>query len=170
MGGVGSGIPGTATPLFGSVASGVAMGAECPVLLIPMDSGVPEIKQAAIAFDEVDTLVELSNKTNFLREALSPVISFAHVRYHDEVSEEMMELELLRKMFKNDFPDYPAGFDLLPEGDITKVLTDYALDRDIDLLILGRHARGWVMSLLVPSELPDIVRACPVPMLIVPVS
>lgn len=170
MGGVGSGIPSPVTPVFGSVAKGVAMGAECPVLLIPQNSGVPEIKQAAIAFDDVKSLVSLSKQTDFIRKALSPAMHFTHVLYHDDASEEMMELNLLKEMLKNDFPDYPVDFDLLPEGDVTNLLIDYSLERDIDLLILGRHARGFIMNLLIRSEIPDIVGSCGIPMLVVPLS
>lgn len=170
MGGVGSGRPSPVTPVFGSVARGVATRAACPVLLIPQNAGVPKIAQAAIAFDEVDTLVALSDKTAFLRKALSPEMHFTHVLYRDEVSEEMMELNLLHEMLNNDFPDYAVDFDLLPAGDVTNVLIDYALERDIDLLILGRRPIGFMMNLLVRSEIPDIVGSCAIPMLIVPLS
>lgn len=170
MGGVGSGIPSRVTPVFGSVARGVATRADCPVLLIPQNAGVPKIAQAAIAFDEVSTLVTLSDKAAFLRRALSPAMHFTHVLYRDEVSEELMETDLLHEMLNNNFPDYAVDFDLLPEGDVTNVLIDYSLERDIDLLILGRHSRGFLMNLLVRSEIPDIVGSCGIPMLVVPLN
>jgi nucleotide-binding universal stress UspA family protein len=171
MGGVNSGISSPATPFFGSVAKGVASQASCPVLLIPMGKGVPKIEHAAIAFDEVSTLVELSEKTDFLRKALVPAMHFTHVLYRDEVREEMMELDLIREVVNNDFPDYKVDFSLLPEGNLTNALIDYSLDRDIDLLILGRqHSRGFLMNLLVKSEIPDIVGSCDIPMLIIPLD
>jgi nucleotide-binding universal stress UspA family protein len=170
MGGVGSGIPSRVTPVFGSVARGVAMRAACPVLLIPQNAGVPKVTQAAIAFDEVKSLVELSDKTTFLRKGLSPKMHFTHVLYQDPVSEEMMELDLLHEMLNNEFPDYAVDFDLLPEGDVTNVLIDYSLTRDVDLLILGRHSRSFLMNLLVRSEIPDIVGSCGIPMLVVPLT
>lgn len=170
MGGVGSGITSQVTPVFGSVAKGVAKRTECPVLLIPQNAGVPEIAQAAIAFDEVNTLVALSDKTAFLRKALSPKMHFTHVLYRDEVSEEMMELDLMQEMLNNDFPDYAVDFDLLPEGDVTDVLIDYSLGQNVDLLILGRHSRGWLMDLLTGSVIPNIVGSCGIPMLVVPLN
>jgi nucleotide-binding universal stress UspA family protein len=170
MGGVGSGIPSRVTPVFGSVAKGVVMGAECQTLLIPQNSGVPKIEHAAIAFDEASTLIELSDKATFLRKALAPAMHFTHVLYRDDVSEEMMELDLLRKMVKKNFPDYTVDFDLLPEGDIANVLIDYSLEQNIDLLILGRHSRGFFMNLLVKSEIPDIIGSCGIPMLIIPLT
>lgn len=170
MGGVGSGLSSRVTPLFGSVAKGVATKASCPVLLIPQNAGVPVIKQAAIAFDEVKTLVALSDQTAFLRQALAPKMHFIHVLYEDGVTEKKMELDMLHAMLNNDFPDYAVDFDLLPGGDITSALIDYSLERDVDLLILGRHTRGFFMDLLVKSEIPDIVGSCGLPMLIVPLT
>ena len=170
MGGVGSGIPSQVTPFFGSVAKSVAALAGCPVLLIPSGTGVPEIKHAAIVFDEVSTLVGLSEKTDFLRNELAPAMHFTHVLYRDEVSEDMMELDLVRKILDSDFPDYAVDFNLLPERDVTKALVDYSLKRDIDLLILGRHSRGFLMNLLVKSQIPAIVGSCDVPMLIIPLN
>ncbi|SER03991.1 universal stress protein [Neolewinella agarilytica] len=170
MGGVGSGIPNQATPVFGSVAKGVAMQAECPVLLIPQNTGVPKIERAAIAFDIVETLKELSDKTAFLRKALSPKMRFTHVLYQDDAREELIELDLLREVLKNDFPDYDVDFDLLPKGDVTNVLIDYALEEDIDMLILGRRPMSLIMNLLVKSEIPDIIGTCAIPILVAPLS
>jgi nucleotide-binding universal stress UspA family protein len=82
----------------------------------------------------------------------------------------MMELDLVRKILDSDFPDYTVDFNLLPEGDVTKALVDYSLKRDIDLLILGRHSRGFLMNLLVKSQIPAIVGSCDVPMLIIPLN
>jgi nucleotide-binding universal stress UspA family protein len=82
----------------------------------------------------------------------------------------MMKLDLVRKMLNNDFPDYAVDFNLLPEGNVTRTLIDYSLKRDIDLLILGRHSRGFLMNLLVKSEIPDIVGSCDIPMLVIPLN
>lgn len=168
MGGVGSGIPSRVTPVFGSVARGVAKKAECPVLLIPRNSGVPDIRSAAIAFDEATTLVTLSDATKFLRKALTPDMRFAHVVYRSILNEEAMEYDLLHTMLHSDFPDYAVEFDMLPKGEVTNKLIDYSLEQDVDLLILGRHDRGFLSNLLVSSEIPEIVSTCGIPMLIVP--
>lgn len=170
MGGVGSGTPNQAMPLFGSVARAIALRASCPVFLIPQNYGVPQVRHSAIAFDKAPTLVELSAKSQFLREALSPKMHFTHVQYKDKVREEMMEQELLNELLDNDFPGYPVEFDQLPEGDITNVLIDYALERDIDLLILGRHPHNFLRKLLLRPDISDIVGACAIPMMVVPLG
>ncbi len=168
MGGVGSGIPSEVTPVFGSVAKGVANQAECPVMLIPQNAGVPVINQAAIAFDEVSNLVILSDETAFLRKALATPMRFTHVMYYDETTEDMPELNVLREVLRTDFPGYAVDFDLLPPGNVTDILIDYSLERDVDLLILGRHKRSFFDRLINGSQIPEIVGSCGIPMLIVP--
>ncbi|MBC6995121.1 universal stress protein [Neolewinella lacunae] len=170
MGGVGSGIPSRVTPVFGSVAKGVATQAECPVLLVPQNAGVPQIKQAAIAFDEVRNLVVLSDKTAFLQKGLAPHMRFTHVLYHGESASEVPELNLLREVLRKDFPHYAVDFDLLPPGNVTDTLIDYSLERDIDLLILGRHQRSFFDLLINGSEIPEIIGSCGIPLLIVPLT
>lgn len=170
MGGVGSGTPGRVVPLFGSVARAVAMRTRCPVIFIPKNYGLPAIKHTAIAFDKVPALIELSKKSRFLRKALSPSIHFTHVLYQDKLSEEMMEQDLLYEVFVNKFPGYAVDFDHLPKGKIVNVLLDYALERNIDLLILGRRCRGFLMDLLIKSDIPDIVASCAVPLLLIPLT
>ncbi|NJC26985.1 universal stress protein [Neolewinella antarctica] len=171
MGGVDSGISSPVTPYFASVAKEVVTLAGCPVLLIPPHTGAPDIKHAAIAFDEVSTLVGLSEQSEFLREALTPTMHFTHVLYREEESEELMELGLLRKMLNNDFPDYEVEFDLLPSGNVTKALVKYSREGNIDLLILGRRqSKGFLTKLLVKSETPDIVELCNIPTLVIPLG
>jgi nucleotide-binding universal stress UspA family protein len=170
MGGVGTGLSSRVTPVFGSVARAVAMRAECPILLIPKIAGTPEISKAAIAFDEVDALNELSEKTAFLRKALSLKMSFTHVAHPNPISEEHTEIDLMRTILNNAFPDYNIDFDFLPTGDITNTLLDYTLERDVDLLIMGRHPRSYLMRLLVKSEISGLLDVSCAPILVVPLT
>jgi nucleotide-binding universal stress UspA family protein len=170
MGGVGTGLSSRVTPVFGSVARAVAMRSDCPVLLIPKIAGVPKIQNAAIAFDEADALVELSKKTAYLRKALSLKMSFTHVFYPNSISEELMELDLLRAMLEDAFPDYDVDFDFLPQGDVTNTLLDYTLERDIDMVIMGRHPQNFLSRLLVKSEISGLLDVSGAPVLVVPLT
>ncbi|MEO0734178.1 MAG: universal stress protein [Bacteroidota bacterium] len=171
MGGVGTGLSSRVTPVFGSVARSVAMRAACPVLLIPQVAGVPDIKKAAIAFNEADALIELSEQTAFLRKALSPKMSFTHVVYPDEAKEERMELDLMEAMMQDAFPEYyDVDFDLLPPGVVTKTLLRYTEDNAIDLLIMGRHPRNFLTRLLTKSEIAEMLGISGAPVLVIPLS
>lgn len=170
MGGVGSSIRNEASPLFGSVARKVALKAACPVLLIPQGSGVPTIKTASIAFDQAFTLVQMSDKTRFLREALKPAIRFVHVMYAQALTEEIIELELMSEMINTSFPEYDASFDFLQPGNTTNQLNDYTLENDIDLLIVGNWPKGFFAELLIRSEVRDLIGVSSAPLLVIPLS
>ncbi|TXF87597.1 universal stress protein [Neolewinella aurantiaca] len=170
MGGVGTGLSSRVSPVFGSVARAVAMRADCPVLLIPKIAGVPAIKSAAIAFDEPDALIQLSAKTGFLRKALSLEMSFAHVMYPESLVEETIENNLMQSILTKAFPDYDVDFKFLPQGDITNVLLDYTLEKEIDLLILGRHSRNFLMRLLLKSEISGLLDVSCAPVLVIPLD
>ncbi len=171
MGGVGSGKENTASLLFGSVAREVAMRAACPVFLIPSNGGVPDIRYAAISFDYAGTLAELSEKTDFLRQAFAPAMHFAHVRYRNPRSEEVLMTELLRKSGDDDFPDYAADYDLLPAtDDVADALFNYTVENKVDLLVLGRYPESFLTRLLFSSKLPDIIDSSGTPLLIIPLD
>lgn len=170
MGGVGTGLSSRVTPVFGSVARSVAMRAACPVLLIPQIADVPEIHQAAIAFDEADALIELSEKTAFLRKALSLKMRFTHVAHQNSIIEEITELDLLQAMLSNAFPDYDANFDLLPPGEVASTLLAYTLEQNVDLLIMGHHPRNLLTRLLAKSEISELLGVSGAPILVVPLT
>jgi hypothetical protein len=146
------------------------MRAECPVLLIPKIAGIPGISKAAIAFDEVAALSELSEKTAFLRKALSLKVSFTHVAHPDPVSEKHTELDLMHSILNDAFPGYDIDIKILPTGDVTNTLLDYTLERDVDLLIMGRHPRSYLMQLLVKSEISSLLNVSCAPILVVPLT
>ncbi|CAH1000689.1 hypothetical protein LEM8419_01823 [Neolewinella maritima] len=168
MGGVGTGLSSSVTPVFGSVARSVALQAACPVLLIPQLAGVPDIRKAAIAFDETETLMELSTRFDVLREAFNPHVSVIHVLFQDTRREEHVELSLIKAMFHDTFPHRAVDFDFLPEGDLTERLTNYTKDHHIDLLVVGRQSRNLFTQLLVRSEVGHLLDVSGVPVLVIP--
>ncbi|NJB87199.1 nucleotide-binding universal stress UspA family protein [Lewinella marina] len=170
MGGVGTGQSSTVTPVFGSVARAVALRASCPVLLIPQLAGVPDIYRAAVAFDGVETLTEISERIAFLREALMPQMAFTHVMFRDPVQEEVMELDLMEAMFLDAFPGYEADFRFLPPGDVNDRILEYAEEEDVDLLIVGRYPRNFFTQMLAGSGVAGLISSSGVPVLVVPLA
>ncbi len=170
MGGVGTGLSGKVTPTFGSVARSVAMRSGCPVLLIPKIAGEPDLKRAAVAFDNTETLIELSRRTEGLRGALSLEMTFVHVVLDSSRAEEALERELTRALLRNAFPDYRADFEFLPPGDVTFALYDYTSEEDVDLLVMGRQPRNFLERLLNRSDISRLLGITGNPMLVVPLT
>lgn len=170
MGGVGSGAVSRVTPLFGSIASSVTMNAGCPVILVPQGANVPDIKVAAIAFDAVHDLEQVSDGFSFLREGLEPKMRFVHVLDQDDEQEQAKETELLETVLDTTFPGYPVELDLLPPGKTALRLLEYTLTSSVDLLVMGHRKRGLFKRLFVGSEILPVLEKNGTPMLVVPIS
>ena len=161
MGGVGSSRSSTAEPhRFGSVARAIALRARVPVLLIPNGYGTPSVTRIAFAFEDPETLRNVRQTTAFLARALR----VQDVRYVRQPSAVPPPLPAAT-------PATHPGTDTLPAGDLPDVLAEYVLEADVDLLIVGRRRGGSLFErLFLPSRVRPLLRRCPVPLLIVPLT
>lgn len=170
MGGVGTGRVTTVTPSFGSVARSVAMQSACPVFLIPPGYGKPDIRVVSLSFEQVAPLRETSDGMEFLRKALKPEMRFVHVEDASSSQEAKVELDLLNTVMESDWPGYPVELDVLPSGSVSAKLTDYTLEENVDLLVLGRRTRGFFKRLFVSSDTAPMLSYSAVPVLVVPIQ
>jgi universal stress protein A len=53
------------------------------------------------------------------------------------------------------------------EGSPVEEIVDYAREKDIDLIVLGTHGRGWLTHVLLGSVAEKVVRKAPCPVLTV---
>jgi nucleotide-binding universal stress UspA family protein len=53
------------------------------------------------------------------------------------------------------------------EGSPVEEIVDYAREKDIDLIVLGTHGRGWLAHVLMGSVAEKVVRKAPCPVLTV---
>jgi universal stress protein A len=53
------------------------------------------------------------------------------------------------------------------EGSPVEEIVDYAREKDIDLIVLGTHGRGWLAHALLGSVAEKVVRKAPCPVLTV---
>jgi nucleotide-binding universal stress UspA family protein len=170
MGGVGTGSVSTVTPIFGSVARSVAMQSACPVFLIPPGYGKPDIRVISISFEQVDPLKETSYGMDFLRKALKPEMRFVHVEDANASQEAKVELALLNTVMESDWPGYPVELDVLTAGPVSLKLTDYTLEENVDLLVLGRRKRGFFKRLFISSDTAPMLSYSAVPVLVIPIK
>ena len=56
------------------------------------------------------------------------------------------------------------------EGAPVEEIVDYAKEKDIDLIVLGTHGRGWLAHALMGSVAEKVVRKAPCPVLTVRVA
>lgn len=170
MGGVGSGVVSTVTPMFGSVARSVVEKADCPVLLVPKDFDRPAVSCASIAFDNVAELRQISDGFTSIRKSLWPAMRLVHVRDFSEREEARKELDLMEEKLSNGFPDYAVELDLLDPGITAFRLLEYVDENNVDLLVMGRQKRNFIQRLFVNSEASQVIDHGVIPMLFIPVE
>lgn len=170
MGGVGTGAGVQMPGIYGSVATPVVMRSRCPIILIPKGHKSTKIDRVAIAFDNAGEVARIGQFSSRIVEALKPELRYVHVSDADWPKEIVTEEGFIDLTFGKDFSDYTFKFDVLPEGDVVDRLTQYTTDEAIDLLVLGGKRQGFWQRLFDDHHLKPIIRACEVPMLIIPFS
>lgn len=170
MGGVGAGAGISPPGMYGSVATPVAMRGSCPVVLIPKDYGAVTVKRLAIAFDDTDELVRIGQFSKSIIATLRPDVRYVHVSKANWREEFENEDDFMDLIWGKGVPSFTYAFDVLPEGNVAEQLDQYAEDKQVDLLILGGKRRGFWSRLFDKKHLKPIIKACRVPMLIIPFS
>lgn len=170
MGGVGAGAGIHLPGLYGSVATPVALRGGCPVILIPKGYGPVVVEKLAIAFDDADEIVRIGKFSKSIIEILKPEVRYVHVSKADWREELENEDDFLDLTWGKNLPSYIYESDLLPAGDVTKQLSQYVDDKQIDLLVLGGKHQGFWSRLFDKNHLKPIIQAGKVPMMIIPFS
>jgi nucleotide-binding universal stress UspA family protein len=168
MGGVGAGVGVKMPGVYGSVATPVVMRSGCPIMLIPKGHKSTKINRLAIAFDEADEVSRIGKFSRRIVEALQPELRYVHVSKASWPAEIETEEDFIHLTLGKAFSDYSFKFDILPEGEVVDRLTQYTKDEEIDLLVLGGKRQGFWQRLFDDHHLKPILRACEVPMLIIP--
>lgn len=170
MGGFGTGSGLKMPGIYGSVATPVVMRSKCPVMLIPKGYESTEISRVAIAFDNANEVERIGKFSSRIVEALQPELRYVHVSKADWPEEIVTEEDFIDLTLGEGFSNYTFKFDVLPEGEVVDRLTQYTTDANIHLLILGGKRQGFWQWLFDDHNLKPIIKACEVPMLVIPFS
>jgi nucleotide-binding universal stress UspA family protein len=74
--------------------------------------------------------------------------------------------EMQRLVQEKNLQRFGAHTDIV-EGAPVEEIVDYAKDKDIDLIVMGTHGRGWLAHVLMGSVAEKVVRKAPCPVLTV---
>ncbi|MEM1359882.1 MAG: hypothetical protein AAGF89_16875, partial [Bacteroidota bacterium] len=129
-----------------------------------------KVKRLAIAFDNADEIIRISQFTRSIVKALRPEVRYVHVKKANWRKEIETEDDFMNLTWGKGFPSYTFKFDILPEGDVVDRLTQYTEAEEIALLVLGGKRQGFWRRLFEKQHLKTIVRAGKIPMLVVPFS
>ncbi|HEY5825228.1 MAG TPA: universal stress protein [Cyclobacteriaceae bacterium] len=137
-------------------------------ILVPCDFSIPAINAFRFA---LDTAVRSGGTVHLLNVIELPVLHdtvIMPVLYFEEnYFKEMRETTLDR--FKKLVAKFnKEGVKVIPQvefGPATTMIIDYAVKKDIDLIVMGTHGATGVKEYLIGSNAEKIVRSSPVPVL-----
>jgi nucleotide-binding universal stress UspA family protein len=122
------------------------------------------------AFEHVEGLRQLIDRTDWIRRAIDADVRLSHVMHPNVDREAKVELDLMDEVLDTGFPGFPVELDLLSPGNVTDGLTTYVREYDLDLLVIGRRKQSWVERLFIGTEVSPLLKRIPVPLLVVPIE
>jgi len=172
--------------LLGSVTENVLRTVRTPVLAVPPDADVAAIDD--VAFDDVLLPTDGSDGAAIAAEwgiALATLLdSMVHSVYSVDTnafggardpSELLDALERRGEAALETVRERARSADVSVSGSIANgapatVITEYATDNDVDLIVMGTHGRTGIGQWFLGSVTENVVRQTEVPVLCVPVS
>ena len=157
--------------LLGSVSSGVAQHAHCPVILIPdnVEESFPTkimcaCQEGNMYDDLVDDLFDLSLGNNYEEIHLVEVIK------SENNDSSKLGYEMLEETLGNNFNDVHFYIDQVKGNNITKSLEDYAARHGIGMIVMITKHRTSIESLFHQSQTKRMVMDIKRPLLVLHVD
>lgn len=157
--------------ILGSIASGVAQQAKCPVLMIPKSveyKAFQHILYAANFESAEETVVDQAHQ---LAELFRAKMHFIHI-WADEKKEDFLETEerIFNQLFKNDFPKYTFLMTSVKANSITEGLDQYAQENNIDLVVIANRQRSFLESVTGQSVTKNMCLTSNTPIMVLHLS
>ena len=153
---------------FGSVAETVARQAQCPVLLIPEGQAFSGFRQILFASDYQAAEPSVLDLLTGFAPVFHASIHFVHVEKAGEDSEyARIEQRILDYLFRNGTPSFSFQMTCLHAGDIESGLEDYAVQNEIDLLVMVATQRSFWETLFHHSHTKEMILRLKLPLMVV---
>ena len=153
--------------MFGSVARYLLTHPPIPVIGVPEDSPIREIRKVLLATDLTSLIPE--DGLAFLKEFLDrtgSTIQAIHAREKGELTLPVEEKAILQ--FKEAFGSAPLIRTLKPHQHISQCIDDYIAETGVDLLVTLPHAHTWLDRLLIGSETSELASMVNIPVMSIP--
>ncbi|HEX9728518.1 MAG TPA: universal stress protein [Gemmatimonadales bacterium] len=126
------------------------------------DAGGPTIKAAS-------RFAELFGASLHVLHVVAPlpIIPETPLRFTDQEVGAHAQAHLERYVWPE--IDFPGATTSIARGPVTTTIAQEAIDRQVDVLVVGSHGKGWVDRLLIGSVTERLLNALPCTVLVVPV-
>ncbi len=152
--------------MIGSVSSGVAQKANCPVLLVPPEASFEGIKNMLYAGNYESAKGQVLNDISELAEKFEADIHLVHIAKEASLGTNPIQEVVLERLFKKVAPELKFEFHTMASEKVWEGLDKYARTNDIDLIVLVTRQRSFWESLSHKSLTRKMIFYSEVPLLV----
>ncbi len=167
MGRTGAG--GALNKLFGSVSSNVAEKSKCPVLLVPQNIEFKEFGEMMYASDFENSSNKALEKIAELAAAFTAKVHLVHVQPEQTNTDFQLEELIFEQIVREKAPWVETKYVTVWDVDIWHGLHVYAVDHNIDVMVLVKPKRNFWDNFWHKSVSNEIINKSVLPILILPV-
>jgi nucleotide-binding universal stress UspA family protein len=153
--------------VFGSISNSTSRKACCPVILVPKGhqfSGFNHVLYASNYESAEDDMVEQIIDFN---DAFKATVHFVHVRDdHDKENFDKTKEEIFEELFEDGEPSFAFEIEEVHAESVSEGLNQYALNHNIDLVVMVNKKRTWWERWFNPSQTRSMAFATHTPMMV----
>ncbi len=150
--------------MFGSISSGVAQRAHCPVILVPQGTKYKDYEDVLYASnyesadeDLVDQIIDFGN-------VFRATMHFVHVEENDNY--ETVEDTIFYKLFEKGDPAFSFNIVNIKNRSVLEGLNQYADENEIDLIVLVNRQRNYLENIFQLSLTKKMARTSKLPVMV----
>lgn len=153
--------------LFGSSTTGLAKHSDVPFIVVPENAHFRSIKKIALANDmDSETAVETTRVLQEIGEHFSAALSIVLVV--DEEFDKDKEFRFLPLTLAKNLKSLKPVLEFPKGENIVKVLDDFAIGNNIDLMAVIPHKHSFLERLIIESTTNKLIFHTHVPLLVMP--
>ncbi len=153
--------------IFGSVASGVAQKAHCPVLLVPKGAHFSEFKRIIYASNWESANETLIERIHEWANLFPASIDFVHIHSDYAIKGfDSVKQGILEKLIDAQRPDFTYSFANITDPSALRGISRYAQNNQADLIVLANRQRSFFENLLGMSLTKELAMHIRIPLLV----
>lgn len=152
--------------LFGSVSTGVAQHAQCPVLLIPRGAGFQPYHHVLYACNYESADEEMIEELKTFNRPFNAHLHFIHVKEEGRSRFEKTKQEVFEELFEDGEPAFAFEIAEIEGETVSDGLSSYAETAGVDLAVMVTQRRGLWNQLFHKSQTKQMVFATNIPLLV----
>ena len=152
--------------VLGSVSTGVAQKAHCPVILVPEKAPYRGFDHIVYASNYEAAGEDFLNQIVAFTRLFNSTLHFVHIDLGKQEQFAKAEQKIFDYLFKNGSPDFPFHISKIQAGNAVEGLNQYCKQYPVDLVVLANKHRSKLDNLLGKSTTKRVAMHAEIPLMI----